>query len=133
MRVEGGQGGQRLEAEISSGLAQRRRPSFDFHARRVDLAEDLPGAAHPGFRQGIDPDLSVPPEEPRVARLDEPLALEAFQRPRDMAPQEPGAFRDSRLGCLAARFSGVPETMEVEEDSLRRGELHERSDAVPFT
>src|SRR5207245_2109092 len=119
MRVEGGQGGQHLEAEIPPRLSQRRRPAFDFHARRVDLAEDLPGAAHPGFRQGVDADLPIPPEEPRVARLEEPLALEAFQGPRDMAPQEPGAFRDPRLGSLAARFSSIPETVEVEEDSLR--------------
>jgi len=93
----------------------------------------LPSAANPGLRQTIHADLPGPPEETRIPRIDEPFALEAFQRPWDVAAEEPGAFRDPRLGGLAARFSDVPETMEVEQDSLRRGELHERSDAVPFT
>ena len=50
-----------------------------------------------------------------------------------MAAEQAGAFRDPGLGPLPSQFVNVPERMEVEEDALRRGELHGRSDAVPFT
>ena len=133
MRVDGGQGGKRLEAEIPPGLSQGRRPSFDLDACRVDLAEDLPRAAHAGLRERVHPHLPGLPEEACVPRIDEALALEGFQGSRDMAAQQPGALRDPRLGSFAARFTDIPECVEVEQDSLRRGELHKRSEPVPFT
>ena len=84
----------------------------------------MPSAAHPGLRERVDPDLPGPPQEARVPRIDEPFPLEGFQGSRDVTAKEAGAFRDTRLGSLAARFADVPEDVEVEEDALRRGELH---------
>src|SRR5439155_1215134 len=94
VRVEGGQCGQRPEAQIPPRLSQRRRPTFDFHTRRVDLAEDLPGPPNTRLRQHVDVHLAVPAEQSRIARLDESLALEALERSRDVAAQQPGALRD---------------------------------------
>src|SRR6266550_1073598 len=59
--------------------------------------------------------------------------LERLQSPRNVAAEEPGPIRDSGLGRLPARFRHVPESMEVDEDALGRGELHNGSDAAPFT
>src|SRR5439155_23326021 len=97
-----------MEAKVPPGLSQRRRPAFDFHVRRVDLAEDLPSAAHPGLRQTIHADLRGPLEETRIPRIDEPFALEAFQRTWEVAAGEPGGLRGPRLGGVASRFAVVP-------------------------
>ena len=105
----------------------------DLDGCRVDLTEDLAGAPDAGFRERIHPDLPCPSAQPRVPGVEEPLGLEGFQRPRDVAAEQAGAFRDPGLGPLPSQFVNVPERMEVEEDALRRGELHGRSDAVPFT
>ena len=54
----------------------------------------------------------------------EAVFLERLQGPRNVAAEEPGAVRDSRLGRLPGRFRHVPESMEVDEDALGRSELH---------
>ena len=112
--VHGGERGQRGKAEVPPRVSQGRRPSFDFDARRIDLAEDLSSAPHPGLGQRIDADLPGPTEEPRVFRIDEPFAFEGLQRPRDVTAEEPRALRDARLRSFAARFPDVPERVEME-------------------
>jgi len=68
-----------------------------------------------------------------AATFREAFFLERLQGPRNVAAEEPGPIRDSGLGRLPARFRHVPESMEVDEDALGRCELHNGSDAAPFT
>jgi hypothetical protein len=41
-----------------------------------------------------------------------------------MAAEEPGPVGDPSLRHLAPGFRGVPESVEMDEDTLGRGELH---------
>jgi hypothetical protein len=59
-----------------------------------------------------------------LPRFREAILLEDAQGPRDMAAEETRAVSDPGLRRLAPRFRGVPESVEVDEDTLRRRELH---------
>src|SRR3989454_10887563 len=92
-----------MEAKVPPGLSQRRRPAFDFHVRRVDLAEDLPSAAHPGLRQTIHADLPGPPEETRIRESTNPSPWRPFSvrgtwLRRSRAPSAIPAWVPSRPG-----------------------------------
>ena len=80
--------------------------------------------AHAGFREHIHPDLPSLPAESGVSGVREASFQERTQRSRDMTSKKPRAVRDSGLGHLSTRLGDFPESVEVDEDALGRGELH---------